>query len=521
MKKLYAFLFLAGISLSASSQLIYKDVAGIFYNRCTGCHHPNGGAPFSMMSYSETAPWASLIQTDLNIGKMPPWPPDTNYTRFLHERIITQTEKNDILSWIASGAQAGDTTLAPAPPVYTSYHINATPDLVLKVPGFASNATSQDAYNCFAIPTNLTQDRFLRAFEIVPNNPALVHHVVVNVDTTGTVVSDVTGGCFSEPGDFSIGGFAPGTPPTVFSGQAPLKIGIRIKAGSKLVMQQHYPAGSAGIIDSTEIRLFFYPVATTGVRPIYVNTFLQNWLMPIPANTVQTYTAKYPSGSATLPTALSIYAVSPHAHKINRTMKVYGYRASPVDTIPLCNIPNWDFEWQGFYTFRNMVKIPVGYKLGSKHVYDNTTNNPNNPNNPPVSVSAGTSTSDEMLFDAFQWMYYQPGDDTINIGGLLSNDTLLNPPTGTGPDCNHPGITSYAYPNPATDGFKLIVTNAHAADCELKFFDLSGKEVPMGITRTSDAFVIRRENIPAGVYFYSLRSGDTTGSGQIILMPIK
>src|SRR5687767_8091303 len=111
MKKFYILLLLsAGISFNSFAQLVYKDVAGIFYQRCTGCHHTNGGAPFSMMNYSETYPWAASIQTDLTINKMPPWPPDTLYSRFLHERIITQTEKNDILSWIASGALQGDTT---------------------------------------------------------------------------------------------------------------------------------------------------------------------------------------------------------------------------------------------------------------------------------------------------------------------------------------------------------------------------------------------------------------------------
>ena len=518
MRKIY-FLFLlsVSISLSSSAQLVYKDVAGIFYSRCTSCHHTNGGAPFAMMSYSETAPYAATIQSDLNSGKMPPWPPDTNYTRFLHERIITQTEKSAILSWIGSGAQMGDTTQAPIPPVYTVYHLKGTPDLILKVPAFASNATSQDAYNCFALPTGLIQDRYLRAFEIVPNNPAILHHTVVNADTTGAVTSDLSGGCFAEPGQFGIGGFAPGTPPTVFSGKAPLKIGMRIKAGSKIIMQQHYPLGSAGQIDSTEIRLYFYPVGTTGIRPIYVNTFLQNWLMNIPANNVVTYTAKYPTNSTTLPAAISIYASSPHAHKVNRSMLVYAYKANPVDTIPLIRIPNWDFDWQGMYTHKHMVKVPAGYKLGSKHVYDNTTNNPNNPSNPPVAVSAGTSTSNEMLFDAFQWLVYQAGDDTIDIETLLSTDSLLNS-TPELPFFSST-ITSYVYPNPINESTTLIVTNELAKNCTLKIFDIYGKEVPMEITRTADAFLIRRGKTASGTYFYELKSAKFSGSGKIILTP--
>jgi hypothetical protein len=281
-------------------------------------------------------------------------------------------------------------------------------------------------------------------------------------------------------------------------------------------MQQHYPVGSAGQIDSTEIRLYFYPVGTTGVRPIYANTFLQNWLMSIAANSVATYTAKYPTNSSTLPADISIYAVSPHAHKVNRSMLVYAYKANPVDTIPLIRIPNWDFNWQGFYNFQHMVRVPAGYKLGSKHVYDNTTNNPNNPNNPPVLVTAGTSTSNEMLFDAFQWMVYQPGDDTIDIGNLLSGDSLLN--SNEFPFTSKT-ITSYIYPNPADQSATLIVTNEQVKNCALTLFDIYGKAVNADVTRTADAFLIRRNGLPSGVYFYELHSGKFTGGGKIIFMP--
>ena len=52
---------------------------------------------------------------------MPPWTPDTTYTRFLHENKITPVEKASILSWIAGGTLKGDTSLAPPPPYYSPY----------------------------------------------------------------------------------------------------------------------------------------------------------------------------------------------------------------------------------------------------------------------------------------------------------------------------------------------------------------------------------------------------------------
>jgi hypothetical protein len=292
---------------------------------------------------------------------------------------------------------------------------------------------------------------------------------------------------------------------------------MRIKAGSKIIMQMHYPTGSAGQIDSTEIRLYFYPTSITGIRPVYSTTFLQNWTMSIPANTVKTYTAKYPS-SGTLTVPYSIFASSPHAHKVNTSMLVYAYRATPVDTIPLIKIPHWDFNWQGMYVHPNMVKVPAGYLLGSKHVYDNTTNNLNNPNNPPQLVTAGTSTTNEMLFDAFEWTYYQTGDENIDIGSILANDSLLNPnSTSSVNGISKTQITSYVFPNPVNESATLIVMNAPAGKCELHIFDLYGKEVAMDVKQTSDSFTIRRGNLPAGTYLYSLRWNNYTGSGKIIM----
>ncbi len=519
MKKLLT-LFIAGISFSACAQLVYKDVAGIFYSRCTQCHHANGGAPFPMMNYSETYPWSSLIQADLNSGKMPPWSPDTTYTRFLHERIITVSEKNAILSWIASGSLMGDTTIAngcPPAPVYTSqYKLQGTPDLIVKVPAFPSNSASNDAYNCFALPTGLTQNRIIRAFEVVPSNPALIHHIVVKLDSTGTVSSNTSGTCFLQPGDFVLDVYAPGGMPTVFPGQAPLKIGIPIKAGSNIVLQVHYPPGTAGLIDSTEMRIFFYPVSATGIRTVYVSTLLQNWNMLIFANTTATYTAQYPlSGGLTVP--LSIFGTFPHAHLVNKNM--LNYADSGPNTIPLIRINNWDFDWQGFYTFRNLVKIPAGYTLRASHLYDNTTNNPNNPNSPPALVLAGEGTTDEMLFDSFQYLIYQTGDELIDIDSLLANDTLLNPLTSVNEPIISEEIKSFVFPNPFSETTTVWAEGFDfgTQQPQLKVLDILGNEVHSQIVHSENERINLK--LSSGVYFYSIVQGKTSASGKLVVLP--
>ena len=519
MKRLYTLVFFAAATLSASAQLEYKDVAGIFYSRCTSCHHTNGGAPFAMMNYSETYLHASSIQSDLNSGKMPPWSPDTTYTRFLHERVITTSEKNAILSWVASGAIQGDTTKAPPAPTYTKYHLKGTPDLILQIPTFASNGGSVDAYNCFALPTGLAVDRIIRAFEVIPGDPSIVHHVVVKVDTTGSATNNLTGTCTSEPGNFDLDVYAPGGAPTVFPGQAPLKMGIKLKAGSKVVLQIHYPAGTQGMLDSTQIRIYFYPIGTTGIRNVYVSTPLQNWFMPMFANTKPSFTANW--GPASAP--LSLFGAFPHSHNVCVSMT--NWADDGTTTIPLIKINKWDFAWQGFYTYRNLVKIPNGYTVRSSHLFDNTTANPNNPNNPPAYVGAGTGTKDEMLFDSYQYMLYQAGDENINIGNLLANDSLLSTAVNESAAVN---IQAWASPNPFSDFVKIGYELTRPAQTAVSVFNVLGDEVKNlafqynsagAYTMNWDGKNNAGTKVPAGVYFYTIRAGNSSSSGKIIWMP--
>ncbi len=467
----------AFISNLATAQLVYKDVAFIFYARCSSCHHQNQHAP-SMMNYTETVNNLGNMLSKLQNNEMPPWSPDTTYSRFVHERLISASEKNDLISWLNQGALAGDTTLAPAPPVYTSaYELKGTPTIELKTGTFVSNANNDDSYVCFSIPTGFTQDRILQAYEIVPGNVAIVHHVVVNVDTLGTTVNDLSGNCYTIYGQVGIGAYAPGAPATVFPGQFPLKTGIRVKAGSKIVMQIHYPAGTVGEIDSTKIRMFFYPIGETGVRPIYDVVPLQNWFLNLPANTVSSFTSAYP-GTGGLPFDMSLFAVFPHSHKV--CTKIINYAYQGTDTINMIRINDWDFEWQGFYTFKKLQKIPIGYKLFSKHIYDNTVNNPHNPFSPPQHVTAGTSTTDEMLFDGIQFLAYQPGDELINVDSLLNTDPLIS---GVYKNETSESLDFIAFPNPANETLKLYFAKnfANFPFCNISDYnDLSPVEDTVG-----------------------------------------
>lgn len=521
MKKRYALLIISSvISIGSKAQTTYSDVAGIFYKRCTSCHHVNGGAPFSMMKFSETAPYAAAIKNALLTGAMPPWHPDTTYGRYLYERIVTASEKNAIIKWIDNGAVEGNPALVPPAPIYTKYQIQAKPDLVLKIPNFKSNATSGDVYNCFLLKTGLTTTRYIRAFEIVPNNKNLVHHVVVSLDTVGNKTNNTSGSCFSQPGEKGVGGYTPGCAPSIYPNHPLLKAGMPIKPYWQIAMQQHYAPGTAGLVDSTEIRIYLYPEGETGIRQMYAATNVQYWCLPqvpcIPANKVTAFTGQ----SDPFPNAISLWGEYPHAHSVNKSMRINAIKPGSklgTDSIKLIQIKNWDFDWEGVYVNKKMIKVPAGYMLHSKHVYDNTTNNPNNPNNPPQAIAFGYKTSDEMLFDSFEWLDYKTGDENLDIEDIMKNDPLIVTSVNELPAAE--SIKSHVYPNPASTVATLIITNVLAEKCELKLFDIYGNEVAMDFIRNADSFLIHKGDLSSGVYFYSLKSGNTAGSGKIVFMP--
>jgi hypothetical protein len=522
MKKLILSLLLTFLLNNLFSQIEYKDVAGIFYARCTSCHH-EGASNFPFMNYTQTSGVASLIQNDLTLGTMPPWNADTSYTRFMHERIITAPEKQKILSWIANGTPAGDTTLAPMAPHYTNgFQLAGNADLTLSIGTFTSTATSSDKYYCFSLPTGLIQDRIIRAFEVVPGNHAIVHHAVVTADTNGTYNSNLSGSCFNIPGNLGIGTYAPGTRATIFPSQAPLKAGIRLKSGSKIIIQLHYPAGSSGMVDSTKIRLYFYPPGETGIRTIYSNTPLQNWSFYVMPNTISSAEAYYP-GSGTLSSPLSLLAVYPHNHMLGR--QIINYAVKPgVDTIKLIRINEWDFEWQDYYLYKRPVKVPNGYRLYSKHIYDNTINNPNNPNNPPALVTAGTGTNDEMLFDGAMYMNYLTGDENIDVENIINNDPLLA--VGIPKQENNIQISgAKVFPNPFNNSTFIQFSVFEPTDIEIEIFDILGnKIISKEFKNLKNGYHdwewkgddLKGNKIESGLYIYKIISGKEKLHGKII-----
>jgi hypothetical protein len=423
------------------------------YTRCTSCHHEGGIAPFSLMTYDHAVATAFGVLHSVNSGSMPPWPPDPNYRSFAHERVLTQEEIDLINAWVTGGMPLGS-GIPPMPPVYDNPEAIPSPDLVLTMPNYTISSVGNDVYRCFVIPSGLWQDRYIREIEVVPGNREAVHHVLVYQDVSATPA--LLDAADPGPGYTSFGGtgssasvlisaWVPGQGKKVYPGS----MGVKIPAGANIVLQVHYPATSNGQQDQTKVNIKF---ATGTVREVSIATPLRHGALNegpliIPANTVRTFTANY----LVPPANITILDVAPHMHLLGKSIKAWAVTPLGV-TIPLIDIPDWDFHWQGFYDFRQPVKIPAGSMLYGAATYDNTTANPNNPNNPPQIVTVGEATDEEMMLIYFSYTIHYPGDENIVIDTSTVVQTHNNCDFRVvgmedGPDM--PRLLSY--PNP-TDG---------------------------------------------------------------------
>lgn len=419
MKQLVFLMLFAGSS--AFAQTWSDNTASIVYNKCSTCHHPGGIAPFSLMSYAEVSPMASVIYDAISTNEMPPWPPNENYQQYSHSRALSASDKTTMLDWLTNGVPEGNQANAPAPPVFNSGSILGNGDLMLQIPLYQSKAQGgQDDYVCFSLPTGLTQNRYVRAMEIVPGNREIVHHALIYIDPTGSYLGDSIGGDCGGPPQSStlIGGYTPGSSPLIFPSATGFKLGMSIPANSNLVFAMHYPEGSFGQTDSTKVILHFYPPGETGIREVYAAPVLQNWSLSIPPNQVSSFTAQYPV-SGGVPIDYSVLSVFPHMHLLGNNIRAYAVTPAN-DTVKFADIPHWDFHWQDFYFFKHLQKVPTGSVMKGEATYDNTVNNLNNPSNPPVWVFAGESTTDEMFLVYFHFLQYQSGDELIDLESLLS-----------------------------------------------------------------------------------------------------
>ncbi len=418
-----------------------KDIAPIIHSKCSPCHHKNGTAPFSLMTYNDVSKRAKMVAFVTAKAYMPPWPADHNYSHFLNERVLSDFEKEQIQNWFKNKCPKGDLSALKYPNFENNLSSLGKPDLILSFQDIEIFNDNKDRFYVLKLPYQMNQERYVRALEFIPGQYQYAHHVNGHYlrfsdesnPFSGLMKTDIESANYSKEfmemnlvnADGSIPfrvhsavNYLPGA----YGVKYPKGIGgfLMGKKGAFVANDFHFGPSRKHLIDSSKIYVYFSDQAPQ--RATYELMMGTNGVSEItPALIVQANTISKHVSKLTIYNDISILTVNPHMHLIGKSVKAYALKPNG-DTLKLISIPKWQFRWQYFYTYQSPQKVPKGSTIVLEAIFDNTLKNPNNPNNPPKTISerfenAGASmrTTDEMLQFIITYMPYQKGDELIDL----------------------------------------------------------------------------------------------------------
>lgn len=420
-----------------------EHIAPLVFKNCTPCHHENGIAPFALETYQQVKKKARTIVKVTSKRLMPPWPADPAYSHFAGEKYLSDAEIATIQLWYDQGLKQGQADKLPAAPNFNWKSSIGKPDMVLPLDSVSLFPNLQDRFFIIKVPGTMLKDTWIRAVEFVAGTPDLVHHfnghLLVYNDgkkqnhNKHPLKVEITRGEYDEdflrldllnddgskpPRLHSVVNYLPGVLGTSY----PAGIGtFRLSGKFAFVGNDlHYGPSDRQVTDRSYINLFFTdkpPTRQTG--EIMLGTNGVSKIEPplqIPAGKKTKHVTRFQVNDD-----ISILTVNPHLHLLGKKITAYAVKPNG-DTIRLIRIPDWDFRWQYFYTFKKPVHVPAGSVIIAEAEFDNTSGNPNNPNRPPKTVGerqefggASMRATDEMFQFIITYMDYQPGDENIDL----------------------------------------------------------------------------------------------------------
>jgi hypothetical protein len=371
---------------SSTPQVTFtRDVAPILFQRCVECHRQGEVAGFAFTSYKEVRPWAKAIKERLLTRTMPPWLADSHFGEFRNDRRLTQQEIDTVVAWVNAGSPEGDPKDLPPLPHYENGWNIGKPDVTFDIgTDFDVPATGVVPYKYFKVPTNFTEDRWVQAAEIRPDQRSAVHHVIVFIQEPGSQ-SGVGG-----EGSNLLVGFAPGEQPLRLEpGTAKL-----VKAGSTFLFQMHYTPNGKAVKDRSYVGLRF---AREQPKFRAITGRALNFGFKIPP-----YEPNYEVKSTwTAREDVQLVGFMPHMHLRGKDFQYTLVYPDGRDQVVL-KVPRYDFNWQLAYELKTPMSLPKGARIDCVAHFDNSPNNKYNPD-PAKEVKWGDQTWEEMMIGWFTY----------------------------------------------------------------------------------------------------------------------
>lgn len=387
----------------------HRDIAPIIQNNCQCCHRPGEVAPFELLTYEDAYYNAETIAEVVEERRMPPWHAYLNpkFGQLKHDARLSADEISTIMAWARAGAPEGDPREAPPSinwPDSRDWTIGR-PDFEYKISKpFQIPKTGVLDYQFWRVPMNFPEDRWVKAVEIKPGNPEVVHHIAMHlVKSSDKNYSTLAGMLelygFDNQGILMVGDYVPGDPYRAQDfgpGRA-----LRLPAGSDLIFELHYtPNNREATTDQSMVGIRWSEKPP--VEEIYSRVFRK----PVGRFQIPSHEYHYRmEDSYYFDRDVEIDAIRAHFHlrgKSYRLELVHRDQTTGevIDRETVFSIPVWDLDWQRTYELATPLRVEAGTELVAVGHFDNSRWNPNNPD-PDATVFWGQQTSDEMFNTRF------------------------------------------------------------------------------------------------------------------------
>ena len=382
----------------------HRDIAPLLDRKCNICHREGTAAPFPLQSLAEVAANAAMIARVVEDERMPPWFASERHGHFQNNASLSRSEKAKLLAWIQAGCPEGDipeetalVTRSTAEKTQTEDDSDGwrigKPDVVITMLGHHEvPETGFVPYRYAVMPHLFLEDTWVEAFEIRPDNRAVVHHC--NMAYVGA------GGAGVET---FITGYVPGGQPMDL-GRFDNGTAYFIPKGSGLGLQIHYT--TTGQVERCQISVGLrFPRRTVQKRLTHFLLDPRRFRIPPGDGAYQV------SASRTLDHDIDLLGMFTHMHVRGKDMTFFAEAPGKTREI-LLRIPNYNFEWQLGYELKPKdVQLPKGTRIEAVAHFDNSAFNPFNPD-PSRTVGYGLQTVDEM-FNGF--VFFVDSNEQLNL----------------------------------------------------------------------------------------------------------
>lgn len=393
-----------GVSGAPSGGVTFhKDIRPILEARCLGCHVDGGSGPFPLDGWDKVDPLKSAVVNAVKIRRMPPWLADsTHCTKTRHDQRLTDGQLSLFMEWETSGYPVGNE--ADFVPIGEEPQRDiGEPNLIIKARSPFQLTPGREGYHCLQVDTDITEDTWVTAMDMVPEHAEYVHHAIVSVGRgTCSALGTTAENIYS---------YRPGSRTLIFEeGDA-----LLLPAGGVIAIQFHYntkfaPAGAALPTDHSAYRLWTLP---PGQQPERVIARMphHDLFITIPVNAVDQKEGGTTSISSEYARAgAEIIGISPHMHYLGQTFKETLHLADGTD-VCLVDIPAWDQDWQldYFYSPEDYIPVSRGARLTQECVYSNRPedqgSDPEGVPFTPIRTTFGEDTRQEMCL-GYIWFRY-------------------------------------------------------------------------------------------------------------------